>query len=203
MASIFTKIIQGDIPSYKVAEDDQYYAFLDINPLAKGHTLVIPREETDYIFDLNDDVYCINTTTTDLFKIDRTNLSFSTTGSSADNVIAINDTIIQQDGDQYTVQDTDANFIGTITQADGKPVVKDNFLYTHTGGFINKYAINFGTSTLEVLTRDSNSNFTSRITQTLSESVAETFATGFGRCRLSMTRSALPAVSTPSCSPAG
>lgn len=53
MASIFTKIINGEIPSYKVAEDDQFYAFLDINPLAAGHTLVIPKEETDYIFDLN------------------------------------------------------------------------------------------------------------------------------------------------------
>ncbi|HKK87803.1 MAG TPA: HIT family protein [Saprospiraceae bacterium] len=53
MASIFTKIINGDIPSYKVAEDHQFYAFLDIHPLAAGHTLVIPKEETDYIFDLN------------------------------------------------------------------------------------------------------------------------------------------------------
>lgn len=56
MASIFTKIINGDIPSYKIAEEDNYYAFLDINPLAKGHTLVIPKIETDYIFDLPDDV---------------------------------------------------------------------------------------------------------------------------------------------------
>ncbi|MBN1651295.1 MAG: HIT family protein [Bacteroidales bacterium] len=55
MASIFTKIIQGDIPSYKIAEDEKYYAFLDINPLAKGHTLVIPKKETDYIFDLSDE----------------------------------------------------------------------------------------------------------------------------------------------------
>jgi len=54
MASIFTKIINGEIPSYKIAEDDHYYAFLDINPLAKGHTLVIPKKETDYIFDLDD-----------------------------------------------------------------------------------------------------------------------------------------------------
>lgn len=54
MASIFTKIIAGDIPSYKIAEDDSYYAFLDINPLAKGHTLVIPKNETDYIFDIED-----------------------------------------------------------------------------------------------------------------------------------------------------
>ncbi len=55
MASIFTKIVSGEIPSYKIAEDEQYYAFLDINPLAKGHTLVIPKKETDYIFDVEDD----------------------------------------------------------------------------------------------------------------------------------------------------
>lgn len=55
MASIFTRIIKGEIPSYKVAENDQYYAFLDINPLQKGHTLVIPKKETDYIFDLSDE----------------------------------------------------------------------------------------------------------------------------------------------------
>lgn len=55
MSSIFTKIIQGDIPSYKIAEDEKYYAFLDINPLAKGHTLVIPKKETDYIFDVSDE----------------------------------------------------------------------------------------------------------------------------------------------------
>ncbi len=54
MASIFTKIANGDIPSYKVAEDENYYAFLDINPVAKGHTLVIPKKEEDYIFDLED-----------------------------------------------------------------------------------------------------------------------------------------------------
>jgi len=54
MASIFTKIVQGEIPSYKVAEDDKFYAFLDINPLSKGHTLVIPKAEVDYIFDLED-----------------------------------------------------------------------------------------------------------------------------------------------------
>jgi histidine triad (HIT) family protein len=56
MASIFSKIIKGEIPSHKVAEDDYYYAFLDINPLAKGHTLVIPKREIDYIFDLDDDL---------------------------------------------------------------------------------------------------------------------------------------------------
>jgi histidine triad (HIT) family protein len=56
MASIFTKIINGEIPSYKVAETEQYYAFLDIRPLMKGHTLVIPKFEVDYIFDLEDDV---------------------------------------------------------------------------------------------------------------------------------------------------
>jgi len=54
MESLFTKIIKGEIPSYKIAEDEKYYAFLDINPLAKGHTLVIPKEETDYIFDVPD-----------------------------------------------------------------------------------------------------------------------------------------------------
>lgn len=54
MATIFSKIVQGEIPSYKIAEDERYYAFLDINPLAKGHTLVIPKKETNYIFDIND-----------------------------------------------------------------------------------------------------------------------------------------------------
>lgn len=57
MASIFTKIINGEIPSYKIAEDENYFAFLDINPLAKGHTLVIPKKEIDYIFDLDDSMY--------------------------------------------------------------------------------------------------------------------------------------------------
>ncbi len=56
MATIFTKIVNGEIPSYKIAEDDKYYAFLDINPLAKGHTLVIPKQETDYLFDLDDEL---------------------------------------------------------------------------------------------------------------------------------------------------
>ncbi len=55
MSSIFTKIVQGEIPSYKIAEDDNYYAFLDIFPLAKGHTLVIPKKEVDYLFDLDDE----------------------------------------------------------------------------------------------------------------------------------------------------
>ena len=55
MASIFTRIINGEIPCYKVAEDDRYFAFLDINPLKRGHTLVVPKQETDYIFDLDDD----------------------------------------------------------------------------------------------------------------------------------------------------
>jgi histidine triad (HIT) family protein len=55
MPTIFTKIINGEIPSYKIAEDDRYFAFLDINPLAKGHTLVVPKKETDYIFDIADD----------------------------------------------------------------------------------------------------------------------------------------------------
>ena len=57
MASVFTKIVNGEIPSYKVAEDDNYYAFLDINPLAQGHTLVIPKHEVDYIFDLPEREY--------------------------------------------------------------------------------------------------------------------------------------------------
>jgi histidine triad (HIT) family protein len=57
MASIFTKIINGEIPSYKVAEDENYYAFLDIYPIAKGHTLVIPKIEVDYIFDIEDQLY--------------------------------------------------------------------------------------------------------------------------------------------------
>ena len=54
MASIFSRIVAGEIPCYKVAEDDKYFAFLDINPLAKGHTLVIPKQEIDYYFDLDD-----------------------------------------------------------------------------------------------------------------------------------------------------
>ena len=54
MASIFTKIVSGEIPSYCIAETDKYYAFLDINPLAEGHTLVIPKLETDYILDIED-----------------------------------------------------------------------------------------------------------------------------------------------------
>lgn len=54
MASIFSRIIAGEIPSYKVAENDQFYAFLDINPVAKGHTLVVPKQEVDYIFDQED-----------------------------------------------------------------------------------------------------------------------------------------------------
>lgn len=54
MASIFSKIVAGEIPSYKVAENDKFYAFLDINPMTKGHTLVIPKQEVDYIFDLED-----------------------------------------------------------------------------------------------------------------------------------------------------
>ena len=55
MATIFSKIIAGEIPSYKVAEDENYYAFLDINPLAKGHTLVVPKKEVDYYYDLDDE----------------------------------------------------------------------------------------------------------------------------------------------------
>ena len=57
MATIFTHIVKGEIPCHKVAEDDRFLAFLDINPLAVGHTLVIPKAETDYIFDIDDDQY--------------------------------------------------------------------------------------------------------------------------------------------------
>lgn len=56
MASIFTRIVQGEIPCHKVAESDDYLAFLDIRPLAKGHTLVIPKKEVDYFFDLDDEL---------------------------------------------------------------------------------------------------------------------------------------------------
>ena len=55
MATIFTRIINGEIPCYKIAEDDEFFAFLDINPVQKGHTLVVPKEEVSYIFDINDD----------------------------------------------------------------------------------------------------------------------------------------------------
>lgn len=54
MATIFTKIVKGEIPSHKVFENEKFYAFLDINPLTKGHTLVIPKEEVDYLFDIDD-----------------------------------------------------------------------------------------------------------------------------------------------------
>ncbi|MBT8195672.1 MAG: HIT family protein [Bacteroidia bacterium] len=57
MASIFTKIVNGEIPCYKVAETKNFLAFFDINPLAKGHTLAIPKKEVDYIFDVEDDLY--------------------------------------------------------------------------------------------------------------------------------------------------
>ena len=57
MDSIFTKIVKGEIPSYKVAENETCYAFLDINPLAKGHTLVIPKKQVDYLFDLDEELY--------------------------------------------------------------------------------------------------------------------------------------------------
>ena len=57
MASIFTKIINGEIPSYKIVEDEKFYAFLDIFPLAKGHTLVVPKKEIDYILDMDDETY--------------------------------------------------------------------------------------------------------------------------------------------------
>ena len=55
--TIFSSIVSGAIPSYKIAEDDNYFAFLDINPLAKGHTLVIPKQEINYIFDIEDELY--------------------------------------------------------------------------------------------------------------------------------------------------
>jgi histidine triad (HIT) family protein len=57
MATIFSKIVNGEIPSYKIAENEGFYAFLDINPLTKGHTLVIPKKEVDYIFDLDNGTY--------------------------------------------------------------------------------------------------------------------------------------------------
>ena len=57
MASVFTRIVNGEIPSYKVAETENCYAFLDISPLAEGHTLVIPKKEVDYLFDLDDQLY--------------------------------------------------------------------------------------------------------------------------------------------------
>ena len=56
MPTLFTKIINGEIPCYKIAEDERYFAFLDINPLKAGHTLVVPKQETDYFFDLDDDL---------------------------------------------------------------------------------------------------------------------------------------------------
>ncbi len=55
MATIFSKIVKGEIPCYKIAEDEQFFAFLDINPVMKGHTLVIPKRETDYLFSLSDE----------------------------------------------------------------------------------------------------------------------------------------------------
>jgi len=54
MATIFSRIVAGEIPAYKIAEDERFFSFLDINPLVKGHTLVIPKQETDYLFDLDD-----------------------------------------------------------------------------------------------------------------------------------------------------
>ncbi|MCY4780136.1 HIT family protein [Sphingobacterium sp. UT-1RO-CII-1] len=57
MSTIFSKIVSGEIPAYKVAESNDYLAFLDVNPLREGHVLVIPKKETDYIFDINDDEY--------------------------------------------------------------------------------------------------------------------------------------------------
>lgn len=57
MQSIFSKIVKGEIPCYRIAEDEKFLAFLDISPLSKGHALVIPKEEIDYIFNLNDELY--------------------------------------------------------------------------------------------------------------------------------------------------
>jgi len=57
MATIFSRIVEGEIPSYKIAESEDYYAFLDINPLARGHALVIPKKEVDYIFDIENELY--------------------------------------------------------------------------------------------------------------------------------------------------
>lgn len=57
MSTIFSKILAGDIPSYKIAEDESYYSFLDISPVQKGHALVIPKQEVDYIFDLDSETY--------------------------------------------------------------------------------------------------------------------------------------------------
>ena len=57
MSTIFSKIIRGEIPSFKIAEDEHHYAFLDINPIAEGHTLIVPKVEVDYFFDLPDDLY--------------------------------------------------------------------------------------------------------------------------------------------------
>ena len=58
MATIFSRIINGEIPCYKIAETDRFFAFLDINPLMEGHTLVVPKHETDYIFNIEDDELC-------------------------------------------------------------------------------------------------------------------------------------------------
>ena len=57
MAGIFARIASGEIPSYKIAEDDRFFAFLDINPLVKGHTLVIPKQEIDYLFDIDEEMH--------------------------------------------------------------------------------------------------------------------------------------------------
>ena len=58
MSTIFSKIVAGEIPSYKIAENDEFFAFLDINPMTGGHTLVIPKTEIDYIFDIDDNILC-------------------------------------------------------------------------------------------------------------------------------------------------
>lgn len=56
MATIFSRIIEGEIPSYKIAENDKFYSFLDVNPMVKGHTLVVPKQEVDYIYDIDDEL---------------------------------------------------------------------------------------------------------------------------------------------------
>ena len=81
MASIFTKIINGEIPCYKVAETDDFLAFLDIRPLAKGHTLCIPKKEVDYIFELDDETYSgLNLFTKKVAKALETNIECKRVG---------------------------------------------------------------------------------------------------------------------------
>jgi len=139
----------------------------------------VPTFAKTMAFDLNDDVYVLDLTDNQLRVRDHTNLSqVRNQGSSASNVMTINNTVMLQTAASYGVFNELGNSIGTINQADGFPIVKGNSLYVHSGGFMDRFDINFGTSTLEVLTRDTNSNFVSRITPTLSQTLPETFATG-------------------------